>query len=86
MYRCYISDRLRRFFATQEVLLVMKTLEDERYVVISVQCVSVVSRHIESTDCMIGASLSEPHTSVTSLRSACVCLLVSLFAWILQLP
>ena len=34
-------------------------------------------------DIIIGASLSEPHTSVTSLRSACVCLLACLD---LQLP
>ena len=34
-------------------------------------------------DGVVGASLSEPHTSMTSLRCACVC---ALFGWILQLP
>ena len=29
---------------------------------------------------LIGASLSEPHTSVTSLRSACVCLFAASLA------
>ena len=57
----------RRFFATRGVLLVMKTLEDERYVVIkaykcadlvrffciSIYCVYVVSLHTESTDSVI---------------------------------
>ena len=33
-------------------------------------------------DVLIGASLSEPHTSVISLHSACVCLL----AWTDHLP
>ena len=34
---------------------------------------------------LIGASLSEPHTSVTSLR-ACVCMLVCLLAWTDHIP
>ena len=37
------------------------------------------------TDLLIGASLSEPHTSVTSLR-ACVCMLVCLLAWTDHIP
>ena len=59
----------RRFFAMRGVLLVMKTPEDERYVVIkaykctvseiwrffciSIYCVYVVSLHIDSTESMI---------------------------------
>ena len=43
----------------------------------------VVRIFVGQSQTIIGVSLSEPHTSVTSLHCACVCLFVG---WILQLP
>ena len=47
----------------------------------SLNFVNCSSQNVHFTKCaFVGASLSEPHTSVTALRDACVCLSVCLFA------
>ena len=56
-------------------------------VTIDYYCNTVLSTTVLSVDtCVfIGASLSEPHTNVTALRTR-VCMLVCLFVWTDHLP
>ena len=54
---------------------VPKTVRPQTLTIVEV----VLSLTVFGTSSIIGASLSEPHTSVTALLNVCVC--VSVFVW-----